>query len=235
LITFGSGFGKRGVVNAISGPAPMNSDFTALRLRAFALIPTTWIPLRKWKWFGIGTGRIRINRMKMKTLCLFCCLFIASVFAASEQDETTLIKAGDAAPEFRVTTVDGKTIDLKDAKGKVVLVNFFATWCGPCMQEMPHLQDEIWTRFKDKNFVLVSIDRGEKEEAVKAFLKKHTFQFPIACDTNKAVYSKFATKYIPRNYLINAKGIVVYQAAGFEEADFKKLVSTIEQETSKPN
>jgi peroxiredoxin len=235
LITFGSGFGKRGVVNAISGPALKNSDFTALRLRAFAFIPTTWIPLRKWKWFGISTRRIRIKRMKMKTLGLFCCLFIASVFAASEEDETTLIKAGQAAPEFQVKTLDGKNFDLKDMKGKVVLVNFFASWCGPCMQEMPHLQKEIWTRFKDKNFTMVAIDRGEKEEAVKALQQKRAFEFPIACDTNKAVYSKFATKYIPRNYLINAKGIVVFQAAGFEEADFKKLVTAIEQETGKPN
>jgi len=198
-------------------------------------MPTRWIRVRKWKWFGIEIGRIRIKRMKMKTLCLVCCLFIASVFAASEQDETTLIKAGQAAPEFRVTTLDGKTFDLKEAKGKVVLVNFFATWCGPCMQEMPHLQKEIWTRFKDKNFIMVAIDRGEKEEVVNALQKKRGFEFPIACDANKAVYSKFATKYIPRNYLIDAKGTVVYQAAGFEDEEFKKLVTAIEHETSKPN
>jgi peroxiredoxin len=189
----------------------------------------------KSKWFGIGSGRIRIQRMKLKSICLCCCLFIASVLAASEQDETTLIKAGQAAPDFQVTTLDGKKFDLKEAKGKVVLVNFFASWCGPCMQEMPHLQSEIWRRFKDKNFTMVSINRGETEQVVKALQKKRAFEFPIACDTNKAVYAKFATKYIPRNYLIDAKGVVVYQAAGFEEAEFKKLIAAIDQETGKSN
>ena len=171
--------------------------------------------------------------MKTKTLCLCFSLFIASLFAASEEDESTLIKAGQAAPEFKVTTLDGKSFDLKDAKGKVVLVNFFATWCGPCMQEMPHLQEEIWHRFKGTNFTMVAIDRGETEEVVKAFQKKHAFEFPIACDTNKTVYAKFATKFIPRNFLVDSKGVVIYQATDFNELEFKKLVAVIERETGK--
>ena len=171
--------------------------------------------------------------MKTKTLTLCLSLFIASVLAASEEDEATLIKVGQAAPEFKVTTVAGNVFDMKDAKGKVVLVNFFATWCKPCMQEIPRLQAEIWNRFKGTNFTMVAVDRGEKEDIVRAFQKKRAFEFPIACDTNQAVYAKFATKFIPRNFLVDAKGIVVYQAAGYDEQEFKKLVAAIERETGK--
>lgn len=168
-----------------------------------------------------------------KILGLCCCLFFASLLTASEEDDATLVKVGQTAPEFQVTTLDGKTFDLKDAKGKVILVNFFATWCGPCMAEMPHLQEEIWKPFKDKNFTMVAIDREEKEDVVKAFQKKKSYEFPIACDTNRAVYAKFASKFIPRNFLINAEGKVVYLSTGYNEAEFKKLIAAIDQEVAK--
>src|SRR5208282_5264619 len=111
-------------------------------------------------------GGLKSSHMK-KLLCLGCWLLVVSIFAANEEEVTTLTRIGQAAPEIRVTTLDGKNFDLKEAKGKVVLINFFATWCGPCMAEMPHLQNQIWSRFKDKNFVVVAIDREEAEPVVK--------------------------------------------------------------------
>lgn len=167
------------------------------------------------------------------SLVLCFCMFLASVVAASEEEETTLTKVGQPAPEFRVTTLDGGKFDLKEARGKVVLVNFFATWCGPCMQEMPHLQDQIWSRFKGTNFVMIAIDRAEIEQVVAAFQKKHPFEFPIACDPGRAVYSQFATKFIPRNFLIDANGLIAYQSAGYNPSEFRKLIDAIQLETSK--
>ena len=168
-----------------------------------------------------------------KILILSSLLLCVSLFAASGEDQSTLVKMGQAAPEFAVTTLEGKHIDLKDLKGKVVLVNFFATWCGPCMAEIPHVQGEIWSRFKDKNFVMVAIDREETEQVVADFQKKRGFGFPIACDTKREVYSKFATKFIPRNFLIGADGTVVYESVGYNPSEFEKLVGVIQQETAK--
>ena len=168
-----------------------------------------------------------------RLLGLTCWLLVFSIFAATEEEETTLTKVGQTAPEFRVTTLDGKIFDLKDAKGKVVLVNYFATWCGPCMAEIPHLQDQVWSRFKDKNFVMVAIDREEAEPVVKDFQKKHQFGFLIACDTKREVYTRFATKFIPRNFLIDASGTIVFQSVGYTEPEFNKLIVAIEKETAK--
>jgi len=170
----------------------------------------------------------------MKKLLSVCvCLLAALVFAADDESNSTLVKVGQTAPEFKVTTLDGKTFDLKDARGKVVLVNFFATWCGPCMQEMPHLQDQIWNRFKGTNFVLVAIDRQESAEVVSAFEKRSAYEFPIATDTKREVYAKFATEYIPRNFLIDPNGVVVFQSMGYSPAEFDKLIAKIQEQTAK--
>src|SRR5436305_2082264 len=77
------------------------------------------------------------------------CVFASNVSAAEQADfESSLTKVGQQAPEINWVTLDGQRCDNKSFHGKVVLINFFATWCGPCLQEMPHLQKEAWEKFK---------------------------------------------------------------------------------------
>jgi len=143
-------------------------------------------------------------------------------------------KEGDAAPVFSINTDEGLSFALGDHPGKVVLVNFFATWCGPCLQEFPHLQ-KLWNEHKHRtDFELIVIGREETDEKVKAFKKKHGFSFPMAADPDGAVYSLFAEELIPRTYIISRQGKVCWSLAEFAgEESFTEIKTALQRELSK--
>ena len=168
----------------------------------------------------------------MKKLILVILLVaINSSFSQNLNDEymkSSLVQLNQVAPEFSFLTNDGKTVSLSDFKGKVVLINFFATWCGPCMQEMPFIEKDIWEKLKNNpNFTILSIGRDHSKEEINAFIQKKKFTFPIYADKGKAIYNLFATKYIPRNYLIDQNGKVVYTSTGFSTEEFEQLKAKI--------
>lgn len=148
-------------------------------------------------------------------------------------EETTLVKVGSEAPDFEVTMFDGKKISLAGLKGKVVLVNFWATWCPPCRSELARVEKEIIERFKGEDFLFLPISRGETAEKVAAFREKMGYKFPMGLDPEQAIYNKYATNYIPRNYLIGRDGKVVEVSVGYDDAEFKKLVAKIEETLKK--
>ena len=165
---------------------------------------------------------------------LLLCVFASNLSAAEQTEfESTLTKVGQQVPEIGWMTLDGQKFDAKSLHGKVVLVNFFATWCGPCMQEMPHLQKDVFQKFKDKNFVMVAIGREHNDAELKEFRKKREFTIPIAADPGRKIYSRFATQYIPRNYVIAADGKIAFQSVGYNEGEFKKMLDLIDKELKK--
>jgi len=147
---------------------------------------------------------------------------------APDPAATTLTAVGQPAPPVRVATLGGNRFDLADQRGKVVLVNFWATWCPPCRQEMPHLQERVWQRFGDRrDFVLVSIAREETAEVIAPFVAEHGYGWVFAPDPDRSVYAGFAGAYIPRNYVVGRDGTILYQSQGFEEAEFATMVEVI--------
>ncbi len=154
----------------------------------------------------------------------------------SPEEIATLIHVGDKAPDFKVQMLDGTEIHLSKLKGKVVLLNFWATWCGPCMREFQELPKQIVEPFVGNDFVLLPISRGETKEVVSKkmdALKQRGVVFNVGLDSDKAIYNMYATSYIPRNFLIDKNGMVVFTSVGYDENEFFKLIEEIKIQIAK--
>lgn len=149
--------------------------------------------------------------------------------AETQTESTTLVKAGDTAPDFTVELFDGSQVTLSSLRGKVVLLNFWATWCPPCRQELTRVQEDIIDRFAGKPFVFLPVSRGEKRETVAAFREKTGYTFPMGLDSARTVYDRYASNYIPRNFLIDKEGKVVLATVGYDDGEFDDLIRTIEK------
>ena len=169
--------------------------------------------------------------MKRK-LFVVAFLFLTAGFSFAQADlkETTLLNIGDTLPEFTAKALAGADLSSADLKGKVALINFWATWCGPCKAEMPLMQKEIFEKIKDKNFVMAAISRGEETDLVKRFIELNKYTFPIYLDKATTVYKLFASKYIPRNFVIGKDGKVKWSSVGFRQEEFDEMVKIIKKE-----
>lgn len=178
-----------------------------------------------------------MNTSPLSFLAVVCLVATAPArcHAADAPDpaKATRVQIGQEAPLFEVTTLDGQKFSLKEQRGKVVLVNFFATWCGPCLQEMPHLEKEIWQKYKDKKFAMITIGREHSNDELKPFRQKNKFTFPMAGDLKREVFSRYAEAYIPRSLIIDPKGRVIAQAIGYNEKEFQSLLETLAAEVTK--
>ena len=141
-----------------------------------------------------------------------------------------IVKVGDVAPDFTLQMTDGTTFTLSEQRGKVVMLQFTAGWCGICREEMPHIERDIWLPNKDnKDFVLVGIDREETLEDILPFIEAVGTTYPIAMDTNADVFAKYALRNsgITRNVLIGRDGNIVMLTRKFKNEEFTALVEKI--------
>ena len=179
----------------------------------------------------------------MKMVFRKACLIVAALIvmitvipemakAQSKEDDiatTTLVKEGDKAPNFTVEMIDGKKITLSELKGKVVVVNFWATWCPPCRQELKVVEKELINRFKGKDFVFLPISRGEQAKTVEAFREQNGYTFPMGLDPMQEIYKKYASNYIPRTFVVGKDGKIIYVSVGYTPEEFGQMVKTIEK------
>lgn len=158
---------------------------------------------------------------------------VATEEPAGEESEYDHVRVGDLAPDFTLPMYGGGEVTLSDLRGKVVLLNFWATWCPPCMQELSVVQQEIINRFAGREFAFIFASRGDSEEEIAATREKRGFHFPMAMDKDQAVFQRYAKKGIPHNYLIDREGRIVKIELGYEPEQFAELVQLIEETLNK--
>jgi thiol-disulfide isomerase/thioredoxin len=184
-----------------SGPAVVTA--VALALVALALA------------VGVNISRAKA-RAKSSVRAAIQVLGQEQVQPQSEQPVIRFIREPDAAPEFAVKGMDGKTVSLAGARGKVALLNFWATWCGPCQMEVPDLV-ELQTKYKDRLQVIGLVVDDTDEEAVRNFAKRYAINYPIAMATDEMRFQFGGVPALPTSFIIDAQGRVVQKHIGLRD------------------
>jgi len=157
-------------------------------------------------------------------------LVFTSVTAQTTDDRGYIVKVGDTAPDFSMKLTNGKTVKLSDFRGKIVMLQFTASWCGVCRKEMPFIERDIWQKHKNnQNFALLAIDRDEPLETVIKFAETTGITYPIGLDPNADIFALYADRKagITRNVIIDKKGKIVMLTRLFNEEEFAEMVKVI--------
>ncbi len=165
---------------------------------------------------------------------LFLVLSVCRVWGQTVEADSTgyIVKVGDYSPDFQIQLVNGDSLKLSDLKGKVVMLQFTASWCGVCRKEMPYIEKEIWQKHKtNPNFVLIGIDRDEPLHKVLRFAEQTQITYPLGLDDGAEIFGLYALKTsgITRNVLIDESGKIVMLTRLFNHDEFNRLVDKIDE------
>lgn len=127
----------------------------------------------------------------------------SSLFAEDE-----IPREGSAAPDFTLTGLDGKTYTLSELKGKPVMVNFWGTWCEPCVREMPAMQRQ-YDKWKDKGLVVLALNLDESKVTVQSFVRQYGLTFPVLFDKELRMRDRYAVRSYPTTFFVDSEGKIV--------------------------
>ena len=171
----------------------------------------------------------------MKRLFIYLCLLLPAVSLAQQSKPDArgyLVKVGDKAPEdFKLQLHTGESTTLAQLKGKVVVLQFTASWCVVCREEMPHLEKDVWKAYKDKGLVLIGVDRDEPLKVVQKFAKDMKISYPLALDPGADIFGRFADKKsgVTRNVVIDQEGNIAYLTRLYDQKEFKEMLAAIDK------
>ena len=150
--------------------------------------------------------------------CVLACLVVcfASFSAFGQQPTIRFVRNPDAAPDFKLTGLDGKPVALEDARGKVVLVNFWATWCGPCRAEISDLV-ELQEKYKDRFQILSLLVDEDDADEVKKFVEKSSINYPVAIAPDELRMKYGGIAALPTSFLLDTGGRIVQKHEGLRD------------------
>jgi len=169
----------------------------------------------------------------MKKYLLISILIISQACTSQNQnDKGYKVSVGEYPPKINFTLLDGTPITNESLKGKVVVLQFTASWCSVCIKEMPHLESEVWQRFKDDDFILIGVDLKEDREKVEDFIKKVGVTYPFTIDEDGSLFEAFTLPKagVTRNIVLNKEGKIIMLTRLYEEKEFAEMVELIAAE-----
>ncbi len=155
-------------------------------------------------------------------------LVASALLAACKPADGAKATIGDPAPPYTTLALSGDSVRTTDLKGKVVLLNVWATWCAPCREEIPYLQS-LYTKHRDQGFEIVgvSVDTRGQEENIKGFAKDFGMTYPIWLDPDERIQSLYLALGVPASYLIDREGILRWRRLGTVKASDTTFTSTL--------
>ena len=160
----------------------------------------------------------------------------AAATAVQADERGYIVKVGDQVPDFDLQMLDGTTLNIKELQGKVVMLQFTASWCGVCRKEMPHIESEIWQKLKDNpEFALYGIDLKETPEVTADFAKAIPVTYPLTLDPEGERFTLFCDKGagVTRNIILDRTGKIIMLTRLYDEAEFASMVKLINEELAK--
>lgn len=164
--------------------------------------------------------------LKLPLLILLFWLPVAVVLALTPGEGMTPLADRPVAPAFELKDVDGKLHRLSDYEGKVLVVNFWATWCPPCRAEMPSMQ-RAWQQLQRDDIEMIAINVGEDEDTIFEFTASYPVEFPLLLDQESTVIDAWGVKGLPTTYVVDTRGRMVYRAIGGREWDDPALLDQL--------
>ena len=153
-------------------------------------------------------------------------LFVQSALAQQAGEGLTALTDLHEAPDFQLTDMDGNIHHLSDYKGRVVIVNFWATWCPPCREEMPSMQ-RAWGQLQKEGILMLGINVGEDEDTIFQFSANNPVDFPLLLDLDSTVINQWPVMGLPTSFVVDTKGRIAYRAIGGREWDDPELLALV--------
>ncbi|MCK4903632.1 MAG: TlpA family protein disulfide reductase [Candidatus Marinimicrobia bacterium] len=166
----------------------------------------------------------------MRSLFIIFFLTISSLFAQQQVDSVGFyVKIGDPSPEFTLTFPNGDSTSFSELKGKVIMLQFTASWCSVCRQEIPHIEQKIWQDLKCDELIVIGVDMDEPVEKVIKFAEDMKITYPLALDPGAEIFGLFADKNsgVTRNVIIDKKGNIAHLTRLFNMEEFITMVEKI--------
>jgi peroxiredoxin len=164
----------------------------------------------------------------MKILLMFLILVISFNARATDHFGLQSITPAIQAPNFTLKDIDGKTIQLSDFRGKIVIVNFWATWCPPCREEIPSM-NEAMKKLNNKKFVMLGINMAEEADTVLEFSNNTAIDFTVLLDTTGEASAKWPMKGLPTTFIVNPQGKIIYRAIGSRDWSSDSLLKELQK------